>query len=114
MVSNCYSLCLTDHYISDPVHLDAQSVLKKAEETPLELEGNVLTVSSALEPTHDQSILLVKNLNPKTSKETLKNFVESTKNADVLKVVFGEDGTAIVILNNEIGRCTLRVFARLP
>ena len=84
------------------MYLDAQSVLKKAEETLLKLEGNVLTVSPVLEPTHDQSILLVNNLNPKTSKETLKDFIESTKNADVFEVIFGKDGKAIVILKNEI------------
>ena len=54
-------------------------------------------------PTHDQSILLAKNLNPKTSKETFKNFVESTKNADVFNVVFGKDHKAIVILKSTIG-----------
>ena len=78
-------------------------MLEKAKETPPELEGNLLTVSSELIPTHDQSILLAKNLNPKTSKETLKNFVESTKNADVFNVVCGKDGKAIVILNIPIG-----------
>jgi hypothetical protein len=85
-------------------------VLKKANETPpLELERNVLKVSAALEPTHDKSILLAKNLNPKTSKETFKNFVESTKSVDVVSVVFGKDCKAIVILRNEIGRCILRI-----
>jgi hypothetical protein len=82
--------------------LDAQNVLKKVNETSLKLEGNVLKVST--EPTHDRSILLAKNLNPKTSKETLQNFVESTKSVDVLNVVLGKDGKAIVILKNEIGR----------
>ena len=57
-------------------------------------------------PTHDQSILLAKNLNPKTSKETLQDFVESTKNADVFNVVLGKDGKAIVILKDEIGGYT--------
>ena len=78
-------------------------MLKKAEETLLKLEGNVLTVSPVLEPTHDQSILLVNNLNPKTSKETVKDFIEVTKNADVFEVIFEKDGKAIVILKNEIG-----------
>ena len=78
-------------------------MLKKAEETLLKLEGNVLSVSPVLEPTHDQSILLVNNLNPKTSKETLKDFIEATKNADVFEVIFEKDGKAIVILKNEIG-----------
>ena len=95
---------------NEPVYLDAQNVLRKVEETPLKLAGNVLTVSSTFESTHDQSILLVTNLNPKTSKETLKNFVEATKNADVLKVVFRKDCKAIMILNNEIGGCALRAF----
>ena len=84
-------------------------MLKKAKETPLKLGGNVLTVSPALEPTHDQSILLVNNLNPKTSKETLKDFIEATKNADVFQVIFGKHRKAIVILKNEIGECTLGV-----
>ena len=78
-------------------------MLKKAEETLLKLEGNILTVRPVLEPTHDQSILLVNNLNPKTSKETLKDFIESTKNADVFQVIFGKHRKAIVILKNEIG-----------
>ena len=78
-------------------------MLKKAEETPLQLDGHFLTVSSVLEPTNDRSILLVNNLNPRTRKETLKDFVESTKNADVFKIVFGKDGKAIVILKNDIG-----------
>ena len=55
-------------------------------------------------PTYDQSILLAKNLNPKTNKETFKNFVESTKNADVFNIVLGKDGKAIVILKSAIGR----------
>ena len=85
------------------IHLDAQRVLEKAKETPLQLEGKYLTVSSVFVPTHDQSILLAMNLNPKTSKETFKNFVESTKNADVLNVVFGKGGKAIAILKTAIG-----------
>ena len=85
------------------IHLDAKAVLEKAKETSLQLEGNTLTVSSVFVPTHDQSILLAKNLNPKTSKETFKNFVESTKNADVFNVVFGKDGKAIAILKTAIG-----------
>jgi hypothetical protein len=79
-------------------------VITKANEKPLTLEGNVLKVSTVFEPTHDRSILLAKNLNPKTNKETFQNFVESTKNSDVLNVVLGKDGKAIVILKNEIGR----------
>ena len=78
-------------------------MLEKAEETQLQLEGNMLTVSSVFVPTHDHSILLAKNLNPGTNKETFKNFVESTKNADVFNVVFGKDGKAIVILKSAIG-----------
>ena len=38
-------------------------MLEKAKETPLELEGNLLTVSSKFVPTHDQSILMAKSLN---------------------------------------------------
>ena len=79
-------------------------MITKANEKPLTLEGNVLKVSTVFEPTHDRSILLAKNLNPKTNKETFQNFVESTKNSDVLNVVLGKDGKAIVILKNEIGR----------
>ena len=78
-------------------------MLEKAKETPFQLEGNYLTVSSVFVPTHDQSILMARNLSPKTSKETFKNFVESTKNADVFNIVFGKDGKAIVILKNAIG-----------
>ena len=79
-------------------------MLTKANETPLKLEGNLLKVSIVFEPTHDRSILLAKNLNPKTSKETFQKFIESTKSVDVLNVVLGKDGKAIVILKNEIGR----------
>jgi hypothetical protein len=79
-------------------------VLKKVNETPLILEGNVLKVSTVFEPTHDRSVLLAKNLKPETSKETFQNFVEATKNVDVFNVVFGKDGKAIVILKTEIGR----------
>ena len=78
-------------------------MLEKAKEAPLQLDGNTLTVSSVFVPTHDQSILLAKNLNPNTNGETFKNFVESTKNADVFNVVFGKDGKAIVILRTAIG-----------
>ena len=85
-----------------------RGVLEKAKETPLQLEGNTLTVSSVFVPTHDQSILLAKNLNPKTNKETFKNFVESTKNADVFNIVLGKDGKAIVILESAIGGFLLR------
>ena len=86
-----------------PVCSDAQGVIEKAKITPLQLEGQFLTVSSKFIPTHDQSILLAKNLNPKTSKETFINFVESTKNVDVFNVVFGKDHKAIVILKSTIG-----------
>jgi hypothetical protein len=79
-------------------------VLKKANETSLKLEGNLLKVSSVFEPTHDRSILLAKNINPETNEETFKSFVEVKKKADVLNVVYGKDGKAIVILKNEIGR----------
>ena len=78
-------------------------MLEKAKEAPLQLEGNTLTVSSVFVPTHDQSILLAKNLNPNTNEETFKNFVESTKNSDVFNVVFGKDGKAIVILRTAVG-----------
>ena len=78
-------------------------MLEKAKETPFQLDGNFLTVGSEFVPTHDQSILLAKNLNPKTSEETFKNFVESTKGADVFNVVFGKDGKAIVILKSAMG-----------
>ena len=78
-------------------------MLEKGKETPLQLEGNFLTVSSVFLQTHDQSMLLAKNLSPKTNEETFKNFVESTKNADVFNVVFGKDGKAIVILKGAIG-----------
>ena len=90
-------------FICQSVCLDARGVLEKAKETPLLLEGNFLTVSSVFVPTHDQSILLAKNLNPKTNKETFKNFIESTKNADVFNIVFGKDDKAIVILKSAIG-----------
>jgi hypothetical protein len=64
----------------------------------------VLKVSTVFEPTHDRSILLAKNLNPKTSKETFQTFMESTKSVNVFNVVLGKDGKAIVILKNEIGK----------
>ncbi|CAB4045054.1 poly [ADP-ribose] polymerase 14-like isoform X2, partial [Paramuricea clavata] len=79
-----------------------QNVLRKANETPLKLEGNLLKVSTVFEPTHDRSILLAGNINPETNEETFKSFVEVKKKADVLNVVYGKDGKAIVILKNEI------------
>ena len=81
----------------------SQMVLKKASQTPLYLDGNLLKVSHLFEPTHDRSILLAKNLNPKTSKETLQNFVEAKKRADVFNIVYGKGDKAIVILKSEIG-----------
>ena len=54
-------------------------------------------------PTHDRSVLLAKNLNQKTNKGTVKNFVESTKNADVFDVGFEKDDKAIVTLKNALG-----------
>ena len=78
-------------------------MLKRAKETRLKLEGKFLIVKPVLEPTHYKSILLINNLNPRTDKETLKDFIESTKNVVVLKVVFGKDSKALVILKNEIG-----------
>ena len=74
-------------------------MLERAKVTPLRMS----TVSSEFIPTHDQSILLAKNLNPKTSKQAFKNFVESTQNADVFNIVFGKDGKALVILKSTIG-----------
>ena len=66
-------------------------------------------MSSVFVLTHDQSILLVKNLNPKTSQQRLKNFVQSAKNADVFNVVLGKNGKAIVILRTAIGKFLLFV-----
>ena len=60
--------------------------------------------------THDRSILLAKNVSPKTSRETFKNFIESTKNVDVLDIVLGKDGKAIIILKDAIGEFMLRLF----
>ena len=79
-------------------------MLKKGNETPLELENNLLRVSDVFEPTHDRSILIAKNVNQsKMNEETFTNFVEVKRNADVFKVVFGKDDKAIVILKSEIG-----------
>ena len=89
---------------------DVQSILKRANERPLQLDGNVVKVSTEFEPTYYTSILLVKNLNPKTSEETLKNFVESTKNTEVWNVVLGKDNKAIVILKTEIGILTFFMY----
>ena len=61
-------------------------------------------MNAVLELTHDRSILLAKNLNSQTNEETFRRFVKVKKKADVLNVVFGKDGKAIVILKNEIGR----------
>ena len=85
-------------------------VLKKASETPLCLEGNLLKVSDVFEPTHDRSILLAKNLNPKTSKETFQHFVEAKKRVDVFNIVYGKGDKAIVILKSEIGRFMRPIF----
>jgi hypothetical protein len=60
-------------------------------------------VSTVFEPTHDRSILLAKNINPETKEETFKSFVEVKKKVDVLNVVMGKNGKAIVILKREIG-----------
>ena len=79
-------------------------MLKKANETLLELEKNVLRISEVFEPTHDKSILIAKNVNySKINEETFRSFVEVKKNVDVFNVVFGKDDKAIVILQNEIG-----------
>ena len=83
-----------------------QNILRASNKKPFILDGNPLKVSTDLEPTHDRSILLLKNLSPSTNKDTLKDFVETTKNADVFNVVPGKDGKAIVILRSEIGICT--------
>lgn len=79
-------------------YLDAKDVLKKAKETTLKLEEMSLKVESEFEPTIDKGILLASNLNSKTGKETLKNFIEVKKEVEVLNVVFGKDSKAIVIL----------------
>jgi hypothetical protein len=66
-------------------------------------------MSAVFEPKHDRSILLAKNLNPRTSKVTLQIFVKATQCVDVFNVVSGKDGKAIVILS-ETGRCMLLIF----
>ena len=92
-------------------------VLKKASETQLCLDGNLLKVSTIFEPRHDRSILLAKNLNPRTSKKTFQKFVEMTIPVDVFNIVYGKDNTAIVILKSEIGKfrivCTSHDIYRL-
>ncbi|XP_028411312.1 uncharacterized protein LOC114533887 isoform X2 [Dendronephthya gigantea] len=80
-----------------------KEILRKSNQMRFMLDGNLLRVTTEFEPTHDRSILLVKNLNPSTTKETLKDCVETMKNADVFNVILGEDGKAIVILKSEIG-----------
>ena len=57
-----------------------------------------LKVNTEFEPTLDRTILLARNLNPKTDEETFKNFIEVRKKTDVFNVVAGKDGKAIVIL----------------
>ena len=84
-----------------------QEILKRSNEKQFLLDNNPLRVTIELEPTHDRSILLVKNLSPSTSRETLKDFVETKKKTDVFNVVIGKDGKAIVILRSEIGTCIL-------
>ena len=83
-------------------------MIKRAKDKPLQLEGNLLTVSTEL--MLDRSILLAKNVSPKTSSETFKNFIESTRNVDVLDIVWGKDGKAIIILEDAIGEFMLRLF----
>ncbi|XP_028405587.1 uncharacterized protein LOC114528176 isoform X2 [Dendronephthya gigantea] len=80
---------------------DAQNVLQKSKEEPLRLGGNLLNVSTAFESIYDKSILLAKNLNPQTDIETFTSFVQFKRNVDVCNVVLGEEGKAIVILNDE-------------
>ncbi|XP_046856440.1 uncharacterized protein LOC124449537 isoform X2 [Xenia sp. Carnegie-2017] len=81
---------------------DAENVLKKAKETPLVHEGSPLQVTADYVPTEDRSILMVTNLSPDISMETLKDFVESKKNTDVLKIFLGKHGKAVVILEEEM------------
>jgi hypothetical protein len=79
-------------------------VLKKANETPLELEGNLLKVSALSGPTHYSGILLAKNLSLKMSEERFNELcIEATKYEEVFNVVPGKDGKAIVILKNGRG-----------
>ncbi len=100
LIIKCLKISLCLQFL----RLDVQGVLKKASETPLKLEGNLLKVSTVFEPTHDRSILLAKNINSQTNEETFKSFVEIKRKADVLNVIFGENGQkAIVILKSEIG-----------
>ena len=63
-----------------------------------------LKVNAEFGPTLDKSILLAKNLNSQTGKETFKNFIEVKKKAEVLNVVFGKDSKAIVILKGRLIR----------
>ena len=90
------------YMLLERISLDAQNVLKKAKETPLVHEGRPLQVTADYVPTEDRSILMVTNLSPDTNVETLKNCVETKKQTDVIKIILGKHGKAVIILQEEI------------
>ena len=70
------------------------------------LDGHQLTVKAWKGPPNDKSSLIVQNLNPNTTHETLLNYIEIVSNQDVIKIVFGEKNQAIVHLSGDAGNLT--------
>ena len=66
------------------------------------LNGCPVQVTADYIPSEDRSILMATNLSPDTTVETLKNFVETKKQTDVIKIVLGKHGKAVIILQEEI------------
>ena len=52
----------------------------------------------------DKKKLFIENINPKTSEDSLTNYIEIITKQEVKKVTFGNNNDAMVTLNNEPGK----------
>ena len=72
----------------------------------LELEGYLLKLKEKqpeLILPKDRKKLYVQNLNPKTTKDSLTNYMEVRSSKEVCDVQFGDDRNALVIFDEEPG-----------
>ena len=82
----------------------ASSVLEKGN---LEIDGYLLQLRAKKPKVtfpKDKRKLFIENLDPKTTKDGLTNYVELITGLDVKDLVFGNDNNAMVILDDEPGQ----------
>lgn len=75
----------------------------------LMLEGNLLKIVEKLFLPFDKKQLYVENIDPKTSKDCLTNYIEVLTKKGVCNVQFGGDRNALIDLEEEPGTINVSI-----